>query len=224
MQDSTPHVMVLGDATFRYLEVTLQPGQELVAEAGSMASMSSKVDLSTSLNGNFLSALLKRFFGGESLFINRFTNHSNGAAKVVLTGGLPGDVVPIQLNGDSYNLEPGSYLCSTSNIRLTLRWAGFASFMAREGLFKLVATGRGTIWINGYGKIFERQIKGDLIVDSGHLVAYQPSISLKLQLANGIFGSFFSGEGFVSKLSGEGKVLLQTRSIGTLASWLNTRI
>ena len=62
---------------------------------------------------------------------------------------------------------------------------------------------------------------GEYIVDTGHLVAYEPQLNLNIQLAGGLFGSLFGGEGFVSRLEGKGKIVIQTRSLSGLADWVN---
>ena len=111
------------------------------------------------------------------------------------------------------------YLCVSS-----LATAGFVSGISREGFFKLEAHGPGTIWFGAYGGLVGKEIDGEYIVDTSHLVAYEPQLKLKLQMAGGIFSSFFSGEGLVTRVEGNGKIWIQTRSIGGLAGWLNPKI
>jgi len=105
-----------------------------------------------------------------------------------------------------------------------MRWAGLVSGIAREGFFKLTVSGTGTLWYGAYGEMLERQVEGEYIVDTSHLVAYEPQMKLKLQLAGGIFSSLFGGEGFVTRVEGKGKIVIQTRSLSGLANWLNPRI
>ena len=88
---------------------------------------------------------------------------------------------------------------------------------------KLKASGEGTLWFGGYGGIIERKVDGELKVDDGHLVAYDPGLKLKVGTAGGLFSSMMGGEGFVTKVLGQGTVYIQTRSIKGLASWLNPR-
>ncbi len=214
-----------GSSAFRYIDATLAPGETLISESGAVASMAAELDLKAKLNGGLFRGLARKYLGGESLFINEITNNTRELKRVVLTSQAPGDVRSQQLRaGESICLEPGSYICSTPGIKLGVRWAGFVSFFAGEGLFKLVLTGEGTYWFGGYGAFLDKELNGEYIVDSGHLVAYDPGVKLKLQLSNGIFGSFFSGEGFVTRLQGRGKVVLQTRSLGGLAAWINPRL
>ena len=101
-----------------------------------------------------------------------------------------------------------------SGVKLGLRWAGIRSWFAGEGLFRRVS-GNGPVWLGGYGSSFERDVKDTYDVDSSHLLAYEPTVSLKIGLAGGVFSSFFGGEGFVSKMQGEGKIYLQSRWTGS---------
>jgi uncharacterized protein (TIGR00266 family) len=215
---------IKGTDAFRYIEFDLAPGDAVITESGAMASMSADLDMKARFNGGFIKGLLRKYLGSESLFINEFRNNSDKPLRLTLTSQCPGDVKSLDLNGNTWCLEGGSYICATPGVNLGLRWAGIASFIGGEGLFKLVVSGNGTVWFGGYGAFIEKNLDGEYIVDSGHLVAYEPQIRLRAQLSNGIFGSFFSGEGFVTRLEGTGKVWLQTRSISGLASWINPRL
>jgi uncharacterized protein (TIGR00266 family) len=99
-----------------------------------------------------------------------------------------------------------------------------ASWIGREGLFKLAVSGTGTLWYGAYGGLLEKQIKGQYIVDTSHLVAYEPHMKLKVQLAGGIFSSVFGGEGLVTRVEGSGKITIQTRSLDGLKNWLNPKL
>ena len=72
--------------------------------------------------------------------------------------------------------------------------------------------------------MIEREVDGEFIVDTSHLVAYEPQLKLKTQLAGGIFSSFFGGEGLVTRVEGKGRIIIQTRSMSGLASWTNSYI
>lgn len=217
-------VKIQGSSAFKYLEFNLAPGEMVTVESGAMASMDAKVDLRNRFNGGLIKGLLRKFLGGESLFINDFSNPTDKPQRLFVTSSCPGDINAIQLNGSSLCLEGGAYICSTPGVSLGMKWAGIASWIAGEGLFKLIVSGTGTAWFGGYGAFVERNVQGSYIVDSGHLVAYEPQIRLKTQLSSGIIGSFFSGEGFVTRLEGTGKVWLQSRSLSGLAGWLNPRL
>jgi len=213
-----------GRPSFAHLHVDLDPGESVVGESDAMASMSADLDMNTKFNGGLFSGLCKKFLGGESLFVNQFVNNTDGPRRVTLVQASPGDIGQVELNGDSLCLQPGAFLACTPGIKLGLRWAGFASLIGREGLFKLIVSGTGTVWYASYGAMLERQVDGEFIVDTAHLVTYEPQLKLKVQLAGGIFSSFFGGEGLVTRVQGQGKIVIQTRSLSGLANWLNPRI
>ncbi len=209
---------------FASLFVTLNPGDSITAEAGSMTSMDGKLTIKTQFSGGFISGFLKKILGGESLFVNVFTNSSSQPQTVVLTQSCIGDIEKFNLNNGEIFLQPGAYIAHTPGVKIGVRWAGFSSLFAGEGLFKLKLSGQGQVFFGAYGGITKKRINGDFIVDTGHLVAYPPSIKMKLKLSGGLFGSMTSGEGLVSKLSGEGDIYLQSRSVNGLVSYLSSKI
>lgn len=213
-----------GQPSFAHIHVDLEPGESIVAESDAMASMAADLDLTTAFNGGFFGGLGRKLFTAESLFINTFANNTNGVRRVTLVQPTPGDITSVELKGNGICLQPGAYLACTPGISLSLRYAGLASFIGREGLFKLVASGTGTVWYGAYGALMEHALDGELIVDTSHLVAYDPALKLKVQLAGGLFGSFFGGEGLVTRVQGRGQVVIQTRSLDGLKNWLNPKI
>jgi uncharacterized protein (TIGR00266 family) len=208
--------------SFANLLVRLVRGERIVAESDAMASMSSSITLRTRWNGGFFRALLRRIFGGESLFLNEFSTEQGG--ELVLTQPTPGDIECIELKGQSLFLQPGAFLACDPTIELGLGYAGLRSFIAREGLFRLRVSGQGRVWFGAYGGILEKEVHGEYVVDSGHLVAYEPTVKLSLGLAGGIFSSLFGGEGLVLRITGPGRIYLQSRSMQGLASWVNSHL
>jgi uncharacterized protein (TIGR00266 family) len=215
---------VKGSPSFAYIEIDLVPGENVTAEADAMSSMAADLEIKTSFNGGCIGGLLKRFLGKESLFVNNFTNRTDGVRRMVLVQKTPGDIRQVQLDGGALCLEAGAYIASTPGLKLGLKWGGIGSFLAREGLFKLLVSGTGTLWFGSYGGMVDKHIQGSYIIDSSHLVAYPPNMKLKTQLAGGLFASFFGGEGLVTRVEGTGTVILQTRSLSGLAGWLNPKL
>ena len=213
-----------GKPSFSYITITLEPGEEVVAESDAMVSMDAKIDMKTKLNGGFFKGLARKLFGGETLFVNTFKNIGSTPQTVIFTQPTPGDIQLVKMEGQDIYMQPGAYICSTKGINIKLKWAGFRSFLAREGLFRLLATGKGYLWIGAYGHVYEKEIDGEYLVDTSHLVAYDPTISIRLQLSGGLISSFTSGEGLLTRVSGKGKILLQSRSMSGLASYLNPKI
>lgn len=214
---------IKGSQAFGYLDVELAPGETIISESDAMSSMDAALDLTAHLNGGFFKGLMRKFLGGESLFINHFTNNTSAPKRMTVVQGTPGEIRHRKLDNEVYYLQPGAFLACSTGVTLGLEFAGFVSWIAREGLFRLKMSGSGDLYYGAYGALLEREIDGEYIVDSSHLVAYEPGIKLKLQLAGGIFSSFFGGEGLVTRVQGKGKIIIQSRSITGLAGWLNPK-
>jgi len=208
--------------SFANVRVRMRAGEGLIAESGAMASMSPSLEMRARMAGGFFSAFARRAFGGESFFVNEFATESEG--EVVLTQAYPGDIASVTLQGTSLLLQPGAFLACEPGVKLGVGWAGLASFIGREGLCRLHASGTGQLWFGAYGGIIERELDGELVVDSGHLVAYEPTLSLSMGLAGGLFSSIFSGEGLITRVRGRGKLYLQSRALEGLAGWINSHL
>ena len=214
---------IRGMPAFGYLDVDLESGERIIAENDAMSSMSAKIELKAKMNGGFFSALAMKFLGGETFYVNCFRNDSGQAQRLTLVRPAPGAVREHKLDGDPLYLQKNAFLARTEGVKIKVKWAGFRSAFAKEGLFRLMATGKGTLWYGAYGDILERPVDGQLIVDTGHLVAYPKGIKMRIKMAGGVFSSLFGGEGYVTLLKGNGKAYIQTRSLSGLSSWLNPR-
>jgi len=209
---------------FSTVFLTLDPGDRIMTEAGAMASMSSQLAMKTELSGGLISALLKKFLGGETLFINTFSNPTHQPLQLVLTQSSVGDMGVIELKGTEICFQPGAYIAHTPGVQMGVQWAGFSSWLSGEGLFKLKLSGTGLVFFGAYGGLMQRHVDGEFVVDTGHLVAYDPSFTMKVGLAGGLIGSVTSGEGLVNRLSGKGTLYLQSRSIDGLVRFLRPRL
>lgn len=216
--------VIQGGPAFAYVQVDLAPGETLVAESDAMASMDADVEVKAIPNGGWLGAPIRKFLGGESFFINHFSNPTQRSRRVTVVQATPGDIRRIELNGNSICLQQGAFLACTPGIRIGVQYAGISAFIAREGLFKLNASGTGSLWYGAYGGLLEWEVDGEHIVDSSHLVAWEPQMKLRVQMSGGLISSLTSGEGFVTRVEGKGKIVLQSRSLNGLVGWLNPKL
>lgn len=214
---------IKGGHAFSYIDIELESGDCLITEPDAMSSMDAALDLTAHFNGGFFKGVLRKFLGGESLFINHFTNTTDSVKRMTVVQPTPGQILCKELQNEEYFLQPGAFLACEPSVNIGLSFAGFTSWIAREGLFRIKVSGQGKVWFGAYGALLEKEIDGEYIVDTSHLVSYEPSVKLNLQLAGGIFSSIFGGEGLVTRVSGKGKIIIQTRSISGLASWLNPK-
>lgn len=216
---------------FAWLRVELAPEERIVAEAGAMVRRNVDLEVETRLNagrhGGFfgviwalLVALVRRFLGGETMFVNEFWGPRGG--EVVLAPKLSGHILPKALDGvRTLFVQQGGFLASSPDIDVRLRFGGLRSFFGGEGLVLLQCSGRGHVFINSYGGITELPCDGRLIVDTGHIVAFDGALDFRLRSVGGAKSFLFSGEGLVCEFEGQGTVYVQSRNLAALRSWIS---
>lgn len=214
-------VELLYKPSYTVARVKLVAEESIQAEAGAMVAMSGDMQIETSMKGGLLKSLARSVLGGESFFINTFRAGRQGG-EILLAPTLPGDVFTLQLTGQTYLVQSGSYLAAGEGIQTDTKWSGARTFFGGEGLFMLRCSGSGTLLLSSYGAIHEVELSPGQVytVDTGHLVAFPEGIGFKVRAVGGLKSSLLGGEGLVVDLTGPGKVLLQTRSEGAFLDWL----
>lgn len=198
--------------------VSLQDGEQIRAESGAMVSMSSNIVVATQgplsqKSGGLLKSLKRAMLGGESFFTNEF-KASGGGGEVTLAPSLCGDMVVHDLeSGDELFIQGSSYVAAPDTIDIDTKFQGLKGLFSGESMFFLKATGQGPVLLNAFGGIEARDLDGQLIVDTGHLIAFTGGLSYEISKASkGIISSFLSGEGLVLNFSGRGRIYIQTRN------------
>ncbi len=192
--------------------VELGSGESIVAESGAMVGMSTNVQMQTQSGG--LMKGLKRMFGGESFFRNTFTA-AGGPGELLLAHSLCGDMVTMDMTPTGYFVQSSSFIASTPNVNLDTKVGGFKTFFAGEGVFVLKATASeaGQLIVGAFGGIQELVCDGNLVIDTGHLVAWDTSLDYSVgKSGSGWIASFLSGEGLVCHFRGQGRIWIQTRN------------
>ncbi|AEH23784.1 TIGR00266 family protein [Pyrococcus yayanosii] len=205
--------------SFSFLEVELQPGEAVQAEAGAMVYMSPTVRVETKARGGLLGALKRSVLGGESFFINVF-RAEDGPGVVGFAPGYPGDIEALEINGTIY-AQSGAFLAGSEDIQIDIKFGGAKTFLGRESLFLLELSGRGIVFLASYGAIRPVHLKGErFVVDTGHMVAFTEGLDFTVKSIGGLKSVLFSGEGLVMEFRGTGTVYIQTRSLDGFLSWL----
>ena len=208
-----------GGPSFAHIHVDLSPGETIIAESDAMSSMAADLDLNARLNGGFLSALAKKFLGGESLFINEFTARG-GPGEIKIAPGAPGDLEHVHLDGDVIYLQSSAFVAGTPDVAVESKWQGMMKgFFSGESLFLIRCSGRGDLWFNTYGAMLEVDVAGNYVVDTGFVVAFTEGLQYDVGRVGGYKSLFFSGEGLVCRFRGQGKVWIQTRQVPAFAWW-----
>lgn len=202
-------------------KITLEGGEEVCVEGGSMVSMSQGVRLETGATGGLWASLGRSLFGGETFFQNTYQAPAGGGT-VWVSPALPGDLLDVDLFEESVMVQSGSYVASAMGVDLNTQWSGAKTFFASEGLVMLRAQGTGKLLMSSYGAIHDMELAAGQTqtVDTGHLVAFTQDIGFRVRTIGGIKSTMFSGEGLVVDLTGPGRVLLQSRSTDQFLSWL----
>ena len=203
-----------GRPDYSFLTVQIPADETLKVEASAMATMDTHVVMKTKMKGGF-----GRFLTGENIFINDFTAQ-NAPAEVGIAPGTPGDLMHQYLDGNTIFLQNSAYVASTSGVAVESKWQGMLKgFFSGESLFLIRCSGTGDLWFNTYGAIIEIDVTDDYVVDTGNIVAFTEGLDYEITKVGGYKSLFFSGEGFVCRFSGQGKVWIQTRSAQAFSSW-----
>ena len=210
---------------YSFLTMELDEGEAIRVEPGAMATQQN-LDLQTGMSGGGFFGKLRRMAAGESFFVNTFTA-SRGGGFIGIAPTVPGDIKAFDLEpGQNLFIQGGSFLASNMNVELDTKFQGMRGVFSGENLFFLrayVEQDTGTVYCNCFGAIKELSISGDdeLVVDTGHLVAFTEGVEYTIGKVGGLVSLIGGGEGLVMKFRGNGKVWIQTRTIATLADQLN---
>lgn len=226
---------ILFDPSFSIVEIELSPGEILQAEAGSMVSRTTNVDMTTRMNAgksvgfvqklkSFFVAVIKKMLGGESFFVNEFVTSDQSSCTVTLSPVMTGAIIHKKLQKETFTLQGGAYLASCGDFEVKIKFAGLKALFSGHGLFFIEVTGSGDLFFNAYGGILEKDIDGSFTLDTGHLVAFESGLNYKVSAAGDLKSTLFSGEGLVLDFSGKGKLYIQSRNVGSLVNFVNPRL
>ena len=221
---------VLCGSSAAALKVVLDANETITAEGGAMLSMSGSVQVETTTQakaskGGFLKAV-KRMLGGENFFMNHFTSRVDGA-EVMLAPTMAGDVIMTEMDGsEDIIVQSGSWMASGTGIDIDSNFAGLGkALFSGEGMFWLRMSGVGPLFLSSFGAVYEKEIDGEFIVDTGHIVAYTSGLNFKATKAKGSWmTAILGGEGLVCKFSGRGKVWIQSHNPGSFGSSLGPKL
>ncbi|HLP77295.1 MAG TPA: TIGR00266 family protein [Candidatus Paceibacterota bacterium] len=223
---------IYGD-DMQFVEVELDPMEAAVAEAGGMMYMDDGIQMETIFgdgsqqNSGFLGALMgagKRLLTGESLFMTVFQNRGQGKRRVAFGAPYPGKIIPVHLGdiGGELLAQKDSFLCAAKGVSVGIAFTKRfgAGLFGGEGFILEKLQGDGLCFVHAGGTLYQRDLApGELIrVDTGCIVAFQPSVDYDIQMVGGIKSALFGGEGlFFATLRGPGRIWLQSLPLSRLA-------
>lgn len=211
--------------TVPVVEMTLNAGESVYTQSGGMAYQTDGVEMKTNARGGVMKSL-GRMFTGESIFMANYTAKRDGAV-VAFSTTVPGSVIPVDLSKMSGGLiiQKGSFLCAESNVETSIAFTKklSAGFFGGEGFILQKATGNGSLFLEVDGDPVQKDLApGEILkVDTGNVVAFQPSVSYEIETIKGLGNIFLGGEGlFLTRLVGPGRVILQSQNIKDFANRL----
>jgi uncharacterized protein (TIGR00266 family) len=219
----------------QFVEIELDPGESVVAEAGAMMYKDASIHMTTvfgdgsaqSGGGGFMDKLLgagKRLLTGESLFMTVFTHNGQGKAHVAFGAPYPGNIIPVPLPsvGGTLICQKDSFLCAAKGVSvgIHLQRKILTGLFGGEGFIMQRLDGDGMVFVHAGGTVIDRTLTaGEVLhVDTGCIVAMESSVKFDIQQAGNIKTALFGGEGlFFANLQGPGRVWLQSLPFSRLA-------
>ena len=219
--DTMPAVEVLFDA----------PGASMYTQSGGMAWMTEGITMDSNMRGG-LGKSIGRMFSGESMFMATYKAERPGA-MVAFASTVAGEVLPVDVGANGGLIcQKGAFLCAqeTVNLNITFTKKFSAGLFGGEGFILQDISGSGMVFLEIDGNKVEKNLApGEVIkVDTGNVVAFERSVRYEIETVKGLKNIFLGGEGlFLTKLTGPGKVILQTQNFnefaGRIAGFIPTR-
>ncbi|MGH7639844.1 MAG: TIGR00266 family protein [Candidatus Dormibacteria bacterium] len=211
--------------TLPVLEITLQPGERVVAEGGELSWMSANVTMRTTtgaLGGGGVFGALRRAAGGSTIFLTEYTAQG-GPGQISFATHLPGQILPMDATPDGCMVHSHGFLCATGDVQLSV---GFqqrlrSGIFGGEGFVLQRVTGSGQFFVELSGEVVRRELgPGEqLLVHPGHIGYFSSRVGFDITTIPGIANKLFGQDGvFLVRLTGPGTVLLQSLTLAKLAA------
>ena len=211
--------------TVPVVEMTLNKGETVYTQSGAMAYQTEGMEMKTNARGGVMKSL-GRMFTGESIFMANYTAQKDGA-MVAFASTVPGNVMPVDLSKmpSGLMIQKGAFLCAEDSVQTSVAFTKrfSAGLFGGEGFILQKAEGNGHLFLEVDGDAIQKDLApGEVLkVDTGNVVAFQPSVSYEIETVKGLGNIFLGGEGlFLTKLVGPGRVILQSQNFRDFANRL----
>ncbi len=213
---------IYGD-DMQLVEIELDPGEGIRAEAGAMMFMENGIEMQTSTGGGLFKGF-KRMITGESFFITTFLHNGSGKSHVAFGAPYPGKIIPLDLakHNGKFICQKDSFLCAAQGVEIEIAFTKKigAGLFGGEGFILQRLEGNGMAFVHAGGTIIEKHLQPEEIlrVDTGCLVGFTPTVEYNIQFIGGFKNALFGGEGlFLATVKGPGLVYLQSLPFSRLA-------
>ena len=211
---------------FAVARLFLAPGEPIKIQSGAMMAHSPGIQVDARMEGGLLQGLKRSVLSGESLFTTTMTAPPQGG-WVDVAGVLPGDIMELVVQPNRpFFITRGCWLANSPAVVTDPRWGGAQNLFGGEGGFGLQASGQGTVVLSVYGAldVIDLQPGEQVVIDSGHVVAYDLGMRFQLRQAASaqLWKTIKSGEGFVFDFYGPGRVFLQSRNPAAFEAYIRS--
>ncbi|MBN2414029.1 TIGR00266 family protein [candidate division KSB1 bacterium] len=222
---------IIGD-DMQVVEVELDPGETVIAEAGAMNWMDDGISFEAKMGdgsqpnegmmGKLFSAA-KRTITGESIFMTHFSNNGSGKRRVAFAAPYPGKIIPVDMAtiGGELICQKDAFLCAALGTQVSIAFTKRfgTGFFGGEGFILQRLLGDGMAFVHAGGTIVKKTLKNEVVrVDTGCIAAFTTGLDYDIQRAGNLKSMFFGGEGlFLATLRGTGTVYLQSLPFSRLA-------
>lgn len=214
---------ITGD-NLQIVTIETSPGELIYAEAGALIHMSGNINMVAKARGGIWKGI-KRKLTGESFFMTEFSS-AGGNGIVAFAGNAPGTIKPVELKGNKdFLCQKDAFLCAENSIEMDMAFQKRlgAGFFGGEGFIIQRLFGKGVAFIHACGDFVEMELAPNQVikVDTGNVVGWDSTVGYDIERVAGIKTMFFGGEGiFLTKLTGPGKIILQSMTLHNLATAL----
>ncbi len=212
------------------LEVSLNAGEELLAESGAMVTMDASLELKGKTQGGIFGSLKRAVLQGESFFQQHII--AKEAGKILLAPTIPGSIQLLEVGAKQYRLADGTFLASHSTVELETKTQSVSQALmgGSSGFCVMETSGTGIVAVSGFGSLYSMQVtpEKEVIVDNGHVIAWDTNLEYEVSMSTAASSGFWgklvnsqtSGEGIVLRFRGSGTVYMCSRNQGSFLSWI----
>ena len=217
-------ISIEGAPSFATAVCTFSTGESLYLTYGSMIAMSPGFKVAGSVGaGGLWRAALRNLIGQESFFMGSYTSVEEGC-WLAIASAYPGEIVELDIGTNTWLLAPASVLASSVAVGVDPKIGTPRLLFLDEKLVRLKLSGNGIALIGSFGCLIpiDLDVGEEVSVDTGYLVGFTDSVTLKLGVVGGLGTTVITGENLIGHLTGPGKVLLQTRTLENYKKWINS--
>ncbi len=206
---------------------TLNPGESMITERGAMSWMTSNMRMETQAGG--VGKAIGRMFSGESIFQNKYTAEGS-QGLIAFASSFPGEIRALQIApGNSIIAQKSAFLAAEPGVELSIHFKKKlgAGFFGGEGFIMQKLSGSGTAFVEIDGSLVEYQLAAGqtMLLDTGYLAMMDETVQMDIEMVKGVKNIFLGGEGlFNTKVTGPGRVWIQTMPISAVAGIIATRL